>query len=251
MAVFYDNVGPGDFFIQDPIAVSPVSVGWDHYASGSQIGVLVGLSYWVYSAALTDLTRTVTCGGKAMTSLGAKQWGTTSGWTEVFGLTGVPEGKNHISAVVSGGLPLVGRAGRGASLSMSGVGGFGTAVTASGTAAGPLSVAATAAAIGRTVSVFGSAQVGLKNFNQTQRYLSNTGVALLMGDADGSGSSTTFSTDRTASGPWGAVAVPVIAADLIATLSPLVAEPIVSSAGKRFARPGTNRRTVFTIEPEA
>ena len=254
MAVFFDSVGTGAVFDESVISFPiPIDLFWTHQAPpGRQTAVVAAMSFWVYNTALTDLTRKVWYGSQEMTSLGVKEWttGAGAGWTELFGILNPPKGRQIVHGWVLGGLPFIGKLARGNSVSYTGVDSFGTVTNAAGVGTGTLSLTGTGASATKVVTAFGTKTVGLAAFNQTQRYLSNTSCSLLLGDADGTGSSTTFSVTRGRSGPWSAQGVVLNAADIVATATGVSATPVLRSAGKRLARPGVTRRTIFAAEPE-
>lgn len=251
MAVFFDAVGAGDVFNRRWLSLpGGLDLRWKHSASGSQIGVVVAVSYWVNGVPLDNLTRRCWYGGTEMTSLGVKEWGGSSphGWTELFGLVDAPRGSQTVHVSVFGG--VLAKLARGNSVSYTGVDSFGTVTDASGNSTGPLAVSATGDTASKLVAVYGTATAGLNAVNRTRRYVSNTAMSMLIADADGTGSSLSFSATRITAGPWSALAVVVNAADIVATATGIVSEPDVQSAANRYPRPGTNRRVVFAVGPE-
>jgi hypothetical protein len=254
MAVFYDSVGNGAVFDESIISFPiPMDCFWWHQApAGRQTAVVVAVSYWVTGASLSDLTRRCWYGAMEMQSLGYKAWasGSSNGWVEMFGILNPPKGRQIVHAWINGGLPFVGKQARANSVSYTGVDGFGAVTNAAGSGSGSLSVSSTGNASTRIVTAFGSNVTGFTGYNRTQRSISNTAMALAIGDAAGTGASDTVSVSRVKSGPWAAMSVVLNAADIVATATGVTAAPMFTSAGRRYPRPGTNRRTRFTVEPE-
>lgn len=253
MAVFFDAVAQGDGHRAAHLSVPiPVELLWRHTASGSQIGVLVALAFWYGTgvSTLSDVDRRVFYDNDQMDSLGAVQWGTAKGWTELFGIVNPEPGRKWIRVRLAGG-GIGGRIARAASVSYTGVDSFGTVVTNSGSAAGPLTVTGTGSNATKVVAAFGSTTVGFAAATQTPRFLSNTGMALLIADATGSGSSQTFSAARGLTGGWGAASVVVNPADIVATATGVTADPTLHSLARRYPRPGITRRAIFAAEPES
>lgn len=252
MAVFYENVGSGallnESFISFP---APLDLFWFHNSKGSEVAAITAVTYWVYNASLSDLTRRAWYGTTEMTPLGIKPWSTGSahGWTEMFGLMNPPKGTQIMHAQIAG-LPFVGKIARCNSVTYTGVDSFGTVITASGSSSGTLTVTGNGSSATRIVAAFGTNATGLSSFTQSQRYLSNTAMSLLIGDAAGTGSDVSFSTTRTNAGAWGSLAVVLNPADITANATGTIAAPILTATGRRYPRPGTNRRTIFAAEPE-
>lgn len=257
MAVFYDAVGTGDQFYSPAITLVPFNMAWKHNASGGQIAVVTALSYWVGLTSLSTLTRQVTYGGIPMTSLGVVQWTgmsslfpTETAWTELFGLLNAPAGQANVRATIRGGVALTRRFGRANSVSYSGVSSFGSFTSATGTNTS-LSVSSTAAVASVSVAAFGSKDSGISNFSRNTRYQTNVNMSLAIGDVDGNGSSQSFTSTLGASAPWGAGAVSLQAADIVATAQPILVDADTDSAGKRYPRsPSFIRRSVFSVRPE-
>lgn len=249
MAVFLDAVGPGGAF-SSPNISWPVAVAeWIHPGAGLHKTVVVGLSFQVDGQTLTSLGRGVSYDGLPMTSLGVSEWGGAGhgAWTELYGIVDVAGGK-RVRAEVSGGF-FAGRTVRGESLSYTGVDSFGTVVVANGTGTALL-VAGTTASPNVIVQAFG-AMSGLSTYTQTQRHISNDAISLVMGDALGTGSAINFGATRAQSGTWSGLSAVLLASDIVATAQPLVATPVASAVGRRLARPGIARRTIFDVKPEA
>lgn len=250
MAVFLDAVGPGGWFSSPNISWPVATADWTHPGSGLHKTVVVGLSFQVDGQTLTSLGRAVSYDGLPMTSLGIVEWGGPGhgAWTEIWGIIDVPGGK-RIHAEVSGGF-FAGRRLRGESLSYTGVDSFGTVVVASGTGT-VLSVSGTTTSSANViVQAFGTLS-GLSAYTATQRHISNEAISLVMGDAVGTGSAIAFGATRAASDVWSGLTVVLNASDIVASAQPLVAEPIMSASGRRLARPGIARRTIFAVRPEA
>ncbi|MCX2931420.1 hypothetical protein ORI20_14135 [Mycobacterium sp. CVI_P3] len=250
MAVFSAGVGGGDLA---DWAINGFSldnaVGWNHPLSGSDIAVLGALSYAVNTTTLASLTRAMKCDGVTMDSLGVVAWNDLSGggWTEVFGLVGVPEGTPRITASVEG-AGTSQRVIRGSSVAYTGVEGIGDVTTAfdTGTA---LAVAGDASAASMIAAFFGT-RSGLSNANETQRYLQNTSTSLLISEARGTGSSFDFTASRALSGPWSAITVVLNPSSSVASVQPIVVAPRITAELGRVPRPTGPRRVIFDVEPE-
>lgn len=263
MAVFFDSVGNTvgqGAYVNELISLpAKIELFWTHNAQGSQRAAVVAFTYFSNQATLGDLTRRVWYGLAEMSSLGYKAWGTGSGsawgygWTELFGLIQPPKGKTILRAELGGGIPYAWKAARAGSVSYTGVdeSGFGTVTSASGTGSGAQSLTINGAGSTKIVVAHGTRTVGLTAYSQNKRYLSNTGIALAIGDADGTGSDVAFSATRTKTGPWSAIGVVLLPAEIIATATGVTAGETIKSAGRRFPRPGITRRSVFAAEPES
>ena len=88
---------------------------------------------------------------------------------------------------------------------------------------------------------------GLSAFTQTQRFLQNNRSPLVIGDAQGTGSSQTFAATQASSKDWGGVSVILNPADIYASAKPTVLDMSVSAKCLRLPRPGVNRRSTFTV----
>lgn len=202
---------------------------------------------------ITDLTRTVLYGDTPLTSLGFVQWDTAQAWTEVFAIMGVSEGKRRLSGKVSGGASSK-RYMRISALTYSGVDSIGPIITGSGNGtAMTISTTAqsTAQPADRLVGVFGT-RSGISAYNGQRRYLDNSGIGLVMGDAPGTGSVQAVTATRQKAGQWGGILVPLNAADTIATCPPIpwrVGFGPVSA--HREPRMGGLRRQTFKVPLEA
>lgn len=254
MAVFHESNGGIAAGQETFWPLNKFAVAEKHKGAGSQRCVVAGLSYVIGAGGMDieDVVRTVKYAGSPMTSLGCVPFNDVGGgWTELFGILDVPSGE----ATISFDIDVDGYFGnspwyvRGSSVAYTGVDGFGTVVTEYGSGTS-LSMAATGAGSTKVVQAFG-ARAGLSTYNRTQRYLGTAGVSLVMGDMDGTGSSANFTATRAASGAWSGVSVVLLPADIVGSVKPIVAEPAIRIAGRRLPRPGTNRRTVFTVPVEA
>ncbi len=138
MAVFFDAVGGSDLYRVPHLSLpGPMELNFWHTASGSQVGVVVAVSYWANVVTTIDnLTRNAFYDGNPMTSLGVQQWGGSAhGWTELFGILNPDNGRKRVRVSIIGGA-LGGRISRATSLSYTGVDSFGTVTNASGAGAG-------------------------------------------------------------------------------------------------------------------
>lgn len=119
---------------------SSASLSWSNPVRGPRSGVLVGLAVGTSGSAASAWTRSVTCGGLPMTSLGVVNSNNgTTGFLEVFGITGVSPGSNVpfvASATKSGTTPLTLIV---AMVSYVNVSSFGTAVISAGSSTNPTS----------------------------------------------------------------------------------------------------------------
>ena len=246
MGVFFDSVGQGGV-LHSPWINLLQFTQWDHTVIGSQAAVLVGISYLFEDTTPTSVESEVTLDGTEMESLGLIKWGTAPGWTEIYGLANVSPGKKKIIAQVTGSF-ISGRYITGNSVAYKGVAGFGTVATDTDTGTA-LSMDATASAASRTVVAYGG-PVGLSAFNQTQRFLKNNRSPLLIGDAQGTGSSQTFSATGASSQDWGGVSVILNPADIVATAKPTVLDVTASGRCLRLPRPGINRRSTHSVPRE-
>jgi len=96
--------------------------------------------------------------------------------------------------------------------------------------------------------VFGT-QSGISAFNGDQRYLSNSGISLLMGDVAGTGSPQDVTATRQKSGKWSGLLIPLNAADTVASSAPLAFAPRMDPVRlHREQRTGGLQRNVFTVE---
>lgn len=254
MAVFFDSVGTGAVFDESVISFPiPIDLFWWHQApAGRQTAVVAAVSYWVSGASLGDLSRKCWYGTAEMTSLGYKPWasGSSHGWVELFGILNPPKGRQIVHAWINGGALLVGKLARGNSVSYTGCDGFGTPTTASGAGSGTLSVTGSGDTSSKVVTAFGSSTTGFTGLDHVTRHLNNTAMALAIADADGTGANDTVSLTRAKAGAWAAMSVELTAADIVGTTAGVVADPYFTATGRRYPRPGTNRRAVFVAEPE-
>jgi hypothetical protein len=254
MTVFEDSTAKGGSSINDFGTLVGGSCDWS--VSGGDIGILAGISFSVddfrifgiplSNNVLTDLTRTVTYRGIAMTSLGVQQWGTQKSWVEMFGLVGVDPGPGTLEANVWGGETSQRKLRFGAE-SWSGVDSIGEPVLATGTGTS-MSASATVSAAGRLAGVFGTGS-GFSGMSAgSPLYLQNSGIGLLIGDAQGTGSTQALTATRQQSGVWGGIVVPLQPADTIATCELLNVEALDTAVVVRARqRTGGLRRNVFPV----
>lgn len=252
MAVGFESVGVGAFASGNFDTL--LTAGFDHTSSGGC--AVVGMSFaagnfqflwYVDTNELSDLTRTVTYGGVPMTSAGVLAWGGDEhAWIELFVLFNAPPGKQRIEGKVWGGVSSS-RHLRLSCATYTGVDSVGDPIeqTGSGTA---MTIAGTAATNDRFVGVYGT-QSGISNFNGDQRYLDNSGIALLIGDALGTGSPQNVTATRQKSGKWAGLLLPLNAADTVASSAPLRWAPSFGAVKvRREQRTGGLQRNVFTVE---
>lgn len=251
MAVFFEaaSQGGGDWVGFG----NAVDVEFTHTSRGGTCAI-VGLSFAcadlslgpfvIGDNSLTSLTRSVTYNGVAMTSVGVIQWSTSQVWTQVFAIFNVPAGKATVRGKVYGGSSSH-RTIRAACATYTGADSVGTPITGSGSGTS-MSIAATAAVADRLIAVFGTKD-GIASFNQTQRTLTNADTAMLIGDANGSGSSLSSTATRQKTGVWGGIVVPLIAAATVVDCDPLVVEPMIEPEIRREPRLGGLRRQVFKV----
>lgn len=198
---------------------------------------------------LDNLTRKVTYGDIELTSLGEIQWDTVQGWTELFALLDSPGGKHRIYGAVGGGPPSK-RFVRVSAATYNGVDSVGPLVKVSGNG-NTMTVSATATPADRLVGVFGT-RSGISGFNGAQRYLDNTGIGLLIGDAPGTGNQQSLTANRQKAGQWGGIVVPLNAADTVASCPPLAFDVGFGPVEvHREPRPGGLRRQVFEVPLES
>lgn len=250
MAVGFDTVGVGNNNRVD--FGTSVSTAFDHTSNGGL--AIAGMSFtaadlrilwYTDDNNIDDLTRTVTYGDVQMTSAGVVQWGTTDAWTEVFVAFGVPSGKQKVTGRVSGGASSK-RHVRMSVATYSGVDSIGDPVVGTGTGTA-MTIAATATTADRLVGVYGTLS-GISAFNGTQRYLNNSSVSLLIGDAVGTGTSQNVTATRQKSGPWGGIVIPLNAADTVASCPPLAFAPRFDPVrAHREQRTGGLQRNVFPV----
>lgn len=254
MAVFFDSAGGGDRYYQPILSLAgPLDLFWKHTVSGSETALVVAVAFRINAASIGGVSRKCWFGTTEAQSLGVKTWGsagTAHGWTELFGLLDPPGGTHTIHVSIVGGVIGAGKVGRGSSVSYNGVSDFGT-VTNAASSSGTVAVSGTAPTASKLVAAFGGEKMGFVGFNKTQRYLSNTTPCLVVGDADGTGSSATFSVGVTNSYDSAGLAVVVAASDIVATATGVSSAPAIQSSARRYPRPGVTRRAVFAAEPES
>lgn len=252
MAVGFESVGVGDYAGAN--GATSLTTRFDHTSSGGC--AVVGMSFsagnfqflwYVDSNELSDLTRTVTYGGVPMTSAGVMAWGgDEDAWLEVFVLFGAPAGKQVVEGKVFGGVSSSRRL-RTSVATYTGVDSVGDPIEQSGSTTA-MTIAGTAATNDRFVAVYGT-QSGIANFNGDQRYLNNSGISLLMGDALGTGSSQNVTATRQKAGKWAGILLPLNAADTVASSAPLAFAPRFDPVRlHREQRTGGLQRNVFTVE---
>jgi hypothetical protein len=216
MAIAYDSTGAG---YVDQSGTSTISGSWNQVVTSSGGTVVVIITDYSYNVSYSGFTVSATCGGTAMTFLGAVNNNNTSfGWTAMFGLTGVSSGTKSIAISITGSPSYAVVAN---STSYSGATGFGTFASAYGS--GSLSHTVSAATGNMVVQGFGAVESGgtgtitLSSYSQSQRYMqfefqggsSISGEALQMGDAPGA-STVSFTATVVPSGTyWGSVAIPL------------------------------------------
>lgn len=249
MAGFYESRGDGGLWHAPHISLPIAHVRYGvPKAAGSRHAITLAISYDVYGASLSDLDRTASYNGVELPSLGVQPWnnvsGAGAGWLEMFGLADVEPG-GVAEASVSG-FMLAPRSVRSSCLLHSGIESIGTVVKTHGSGTA-LTCTGTTAPANKIVQAF-AARSGIAGYTQDQRYLDNTAISLLMGDADGTGGAVSFGATLAKAGPWAGMSVVLDAADVVATVKPLVAEPILRASGRRLPRPGLPRRVTFDIK---
>jgi hypothetical protein len=203
--------------------------------------------WYIDSNELSDLTRTCTYGGVPMTSAGVVPWGgDEDAWIELFVLFGAPAGEQTVQGKVQGGVSSSRRL-RLSVATYTGVDSVGDPIEGFGTGTA-MTIAGTAATNDRFAAVYGT-QSGISNFNGDQRYLNNSGISLLIGDAVGTGSSQNVTATRQKSGKWSGMLLPLNAADTVASSAPLAFAPRFDPVKlHREQRTGGLQRNVFTVE---
>lgn len=254
MAVGFDSVGIGDYAWSN--YAQSLTAAFNHTAGGGEAAIAgvtfsagdYRLLWYSDSVELADLTRTVTYGDTPMVSVGLPPaWNDTEdAWTEVFVAFGVPSGSQRVEAKVSGGVNVARRL-RVSVATYAGVDSIGDPILAHGSGTA-MTIAGTATTADRFVGVFGT-QSGISDFSGEQRYLSNSGISLLMGDVAGTGSSQDVTATRQKSGKWSGLLIPLNAADTVASSAPLAFAPRMDPVKvHREQRTGGLQRNVFTVE---
>jgi hypothetical protein len=252
MAVGFESVGVGDY--KGANGATSVTASFKHNSSGGLAVAPMVFSagnfqflWYVDSNELTDLTRTVTYGGVPMTSAGVVPWGgDEDAWIELFVLFGAPAGEQTVEGKVFGGVSSSRRL-RLSVATYTGVDSVGDPIEGFGTGTA-MTIAGTAATNDRFAAVYGT-QSGISNFNGDQRYLNNSGISLLIGDAVGTGSSQNVTATRQKSGKWSGMLLPLNAADTVASSAPLAFAPRFDPVKlHREQRTGGLQRNVFTVE---
>ena len=121
----YNAVGGGT-------SAHATTLSWTHTLSTAATAIVVGISLYGYTGPNTNWTRSVTCGGVAMTSLGSVQLdGTGQGFVELWGLIAPPTGSQtiNVSYTQSSNTPYL----VGGSVSYTNVAAFGSLLTDYGT----------------------------------------------------------------------------------------------------------------------
>lgn len=229
-----------------------LSVGFDHYSDGGLAVVGAAFSagdlrilWYEDDNDITDLTRSVTYGGKPMISAGFIEWAPgADAWTEVF-LAHVPPGRHRVSGAVWGGVSGA-RQLRLGGVVHSGIESIGDPIKVAGDGTA-MTISAEAAPADRVVAVYGTLS-GISDFNGDQRYINNSGIGLMLGDTIGTGSPMNLIATRQKPGPWGGIALPLYAADTVASCPPISLE---ASFGPTLAycepKLGALRRQVFVV----
>lgn len=249
MAVFYGSRGAGGLWHAPHVSLPIAHVRYKvPQALGSRCAVVIPVSYAVGGASPSDLEREASYEGVEIPSLGIQPWndvsGPAKGYLEFFGLADVEPG-GTVDVTVAG-FALSPRSVRSSAIVGTGVEALGEVVKSYGTG-DTLTCTGNAPAAGIIVQAF-AARSGLAGYTQQQRYLDNTGIALMIGDAEGTGSSVSFGATMAKAGPWAGMSVVLEPADIVATVKPLVAEPILKASGRRLPRPGLPRRVTFDIK---
>lgn len=229
-----------------------LTVGFDHYSEGGLAVVGAAFSagdlrilWYEDDNDITDLTRTVTYGGKPMISAGFIEW--TPGadaWTEVF-LAHVPPGRHRVAGTVWGGVSGA-RQLRLGGVVHTGMESIGEPILLAGNGTA-MTIEAEADPADRIVTVYGTLS-GISDFNGEQRYINNSGIGLMIGDTIGTGSPMDLTATRQKPGPWGGIALPLYAGATVASCPPI---SLQTGFGPTLAycepRMGGLRRQVFKV----
>lgn len=245
-----------------------VSVGFDNYSEGGLAVVGAAFSagdlrilWYTDDNDLADLTRTVTYGGIPMISAGVIEWAPgADAWTEAFVLPGAPPGKQRVAGKVSGGASGK-RHLRLGGVVHTGVDSVGTPIIQAGSGTA-MTISAEAEAADRLVALYGTLS-GISDFNGDQRYVNNSGLGLLIGDASGTGDPMNLTATRQKSGVWGGIVIPLNAADTVASCPPIslgtdfgptlaYCEPRLGGLRRQiFKVPlGSNQKVIGTAQPK-
>lgn len=251
MAVFPEAVGQGDAESHPHIAPPVINGSYRHPAGdGAHRLVLIYLVFKVYGAGLTDTVRHVSYGDIALESAAVTDFGADGEWLECFAIPEALPGQK-VSWAVSGML-LSPKWVRINSVSYTGCDDDApTFVTAHGNGTTLTGTALTAPSAGKAVQAFGS-RTGLSGFSDNQLYANNTGMSLMIGDADGTGSPDTLTASRAVTGKWGSIGCIITPADVVGTPKPIRSRSRITVSGRRLPRPGVvPRRHVLDVKPEA
>lgn len=252
MAVGFDTVMVGDHSSAN--FATSVSAGFDHHSNGGLAIVSAAFSagdlrilWHTDDNNIGDLTRTVTYGGVPMVPAAVAPWGTgdADAWTEAFVLFDTPPGKHRVAGKVSGGASGK-RNLRLSGATYLGVDSIGAPVIGSGNGTA-MTISAEGELNDRLVAMFGSLS-GISGFNGTRRYLDNSGVGLLIGDAAGTSDPQDLTATRQKAGTWGGIVIPLNAADTVVSCPPLVIRPRMGPVvARREHRIGGLRREVYEV----
>lgn len=213
MVVAFDALGGGK--AADTTNSNPNNATWSHTATGSDRAVLVIVGVKAASGISTDIVRSATYGGVAMTELQI----ITSGTNHLifFGLLNPATGAQTVAVNLSG----VATGSSGNSVSYTGVDSFGTISTTSGSAAGTaMSHGVTGSAVGRSIAqafLALNATLGSQiiNYTPTSRFsiaVQSWSPAINAGDAAGAAGTVTFTANRGSGVQWRSIAVDLIEA---------------------------------------
>lgn len=204
-SVTFDAVGTG----HTDTGFGNASTTWTHTASGNSPAVVVGLR-WSQTGGIGNPTRTVTYGGTAMQSFGARGLAgedlnaINAAYVELFGVLNPPSGAQTVSVTVDRTASQLSL--EACSVSNSNVSAFGPPTTpVSGTEAGTtMTQPVTSAANEMVVQMFGTQSGAITGYNQTPRYTSANGM--LIGDAPGA-PAISFTANRASGVDYAGVAV--------------------------------------------
>lgn len=216
MAVTYDAVGPAGGGGAGPTATgaNTINLTWDHVVATGPSSVYVAYAVAQSGAGAgvrTGHTRTVTCGGSAMTLLGGyhENNSSTLSWVEVYEITGQTAGTKAISVTVAkssvnytnliGG--SVGYRATGSSTFIAGTGGTSNATTMAHTLTG--------AASSYLLRICSTQLTGLQTLSNNARVLKG-GQAPCLGMHDVTNSTSTgFTAVRAQGDDWASIGVEV------------------------------------------
>lgn len=213
--ITYDATGVGAATTTQTTS-TPITGSWTHtVASGAAVVLAITVENYV-GGGYSNFTRTATCGGVAMTSLGVVNGGNDAyGWIELFGLLNVTGGAQTLAYSITNPSGVTFRARAANSVSYTGVSSFGTAVTNTGVGSGTISTGSVTSATNKmVVAAFGNeydggGTINYSAFSGTQRYyVGQLATSLMLGDTAGA-SSVTFTVSLDYPSDWGSVAVPL------------------------------------------